>query len=142
MMPPMAKYEAQDAREDSPQHGIGHANQPQAGSNEDAEAGVEMVCMRKNRLRRLAHRQGPQSTLQISGSRQPQKAIADIFPLQQNEDRNSATNAVIANGDSRGRTSWRSIQAPGSAGAPPPASVSAPASCLCAPALLSSSCSP
>ena len=47
------RNEPHQAGKDSPQHGVGHADQPQAAAMNTPKPALRSVCMRKKRLRRL-----------------------------------------------------------------------------------------
>ena len=80
-------HEAHQTGEDAPQDCIRHADEPQARRDEQAETGVEQHLHEEEAAEarsRIVERR--RRSLQISRPRKPQEAIADVFPLQQDED--------------------------------------------------------
>jgi hypothetical protein len=80
-------HEAQQRRENAPQHRARHADDPQPGRGPDPEGGVERELGEveaREPARRVVH--GGGGAVQVARPEQPDHAVAQILALEQDED--------------------------------------------------------
>ena len=81
------RHEAQNRGQDAPKHGAGDSDHPQAGADHHTKGGVQSELDEKKPAQacgRIVQRSG--RFLQIMRTRQLDESIAQILPLQKNED--------------------------------------------------------
>lgn len=79
-------YEPHEPGKDAPQRGIGNADHPEPGRDDDAEAGIEESLDQKEAAKPACGIiEGGRCALQVSRAGQPQEAVTDILALQQDE---------------------------------------------------------